>query len=637
MLTGPVQAVFEGTAGCNPAGRPQRAPAAQKALLAGRTAAGGLCSTRQGQARGPVLFWRNRAYSCSRALARLLIRKRGSSMQPNLNFSRLGGNYLFSEVRARTRAFCEAHPGVRVTDLGVGDVTLPLAAPVVRALRAACAEMGRRETFRGYGPAEGYAFLREALAARYARLGAHLARDIFVSDGAKSDLAAILALFSPHNTVLVPSPGYPCIWTPTLCAGGRCTPWLPRGKTAFAFAGAGHAGRCGISVQPGNPTARRLQRTAWPHGCAGRWAAARCWCLTQPMKAFIQDKALPHSIYQIEGARECAIEIGSFFQSAGFTGLRCGWAVVPQALRAGGVPLRGLYARWRAISTNGVAYPCSARRPPRLSCEGRAAVAKTFRPTAKMHRCFAAALQQAGVWYCGAKTAPICGWKRRAAWALGRCLNTCCTRRACPARRAWALGQRARAISVCRPLAMPRPPNARSAAVPFPWACWRANEGKAQNGPPARRKRRPGAILQPSGLRPGAVLRCLFLILHKGNELAHQLHLLRRKIGRKLNGVLIAPVYVRGVAPVRAWLAHQPQQVIEGNIKNFRQLYFGLVVRVAVAALVTGNGERRYRKLTPQAVLRKPFIAPKFLQQFTFHNQAPPFPALKILLSSSYI
>ena len=95
-------------------------------------------------------------------------------MQPNLNFSRLGENYLFSEVRARTRAFCEAHPGVRVTDLGVGDVTLPLAAPVVRALRAACAEMGRRETFRGYGPAEGYAFLREALAARYARLGARI-------------------------------------------------------------------------------------------------------------------------------------------------------------------------------------------------------------------------------------------------------------------------------------------------------------------------------------------------------------------------------------------------------------------------------------------------------------------------------
>lgn len=418
-------------------------------------------------------------------------------MQPNLNFSRLGENYLFSEVRARTRAFCEAHPGVRVTDLGVGDVTLPLAAPVVRALRAACAEMGRRETFRGYGPAEGYAFLREALAARYARLGARISpEDIFVSDGAKSDLAAILALFSPHNTVLVPSPGYPVYMDTNLVCGRQVHTLAATRENGFLpLPGPGTQAGVVYLCSPGNPTGAAYSAdglAAWV-----RWALGSGALLVfdAAYEAFIQDKALPHSIYQIEGARECAIEIGSFSKSAGFTGLRCGWAVVPQALRAGGVPLRGLYARWRAISTNGVAYPVQRAAAAALSCEGRAAVAKNIQAYRKMHRCLPRRCSRRACGIAGAKTAPICGWKRRAAWALGRCLNTCCTRRACPARRAWALGQRARAISVCRPLAMPRPPNAPQRGCAFPWACWRANEGQGTKRPPARRKRRPGAIL----------------------------------------------------------------------------------------------------------------------------------------------
>ena len=329
-------------------------------------------------------------------------------MQPNLNFSRLGENYLFSEVRARTRAFCEAHPGVRVTDLGVGDVTLPLAAPVVRALRAACAEMGRRETFRGYGPAEGYAFLREALAARYARLGARISpEDIFVSDGAKSDLTAILALFSPHNTVLVPSPGYPVYVDTNLVCGRQVHTLAATRENGFLpLPGPGTQAGVVYLCSPGNPTGAAYSAdglAAWV-----RWALGSGALLVfdAAYEAFIQDKALPHSIYQIEGARECAIEIGSFSKSAGFTGLRCGWAVVPQALRAGGVPLRGLYARWRAISTNGVAYPVQRAAAAALSCEGRAAVAKNIQAYRKNAQVLAAALQQAGVWYCGGKNSP---------------------------------------------------------------------------------------------------------------------------------------------------------------------------------------------------------------------------------------
>ena len=261
-------------------------------------------------------------------------------MQPNLNFSRLGENYLFSEVRARTRAFCEAHPGVRVTDLGVGDVTLPLAAPVVRALRAASAEMGRRETFRGYGPAEGYALLREALAARYARLGARISpEDIFVSDGAKSDLSAILALFSPQNTVLVTSPVYPVYVDTNLVCGRRVQTLAATRENGFLpLPGPDTQADIVYLCSPGNPTGAAYSMdglAAWV-----RWALGHGALLVfdAAYEAFIQDKALPRSIYQVEGARECAIEIGSFSKSAGFTGLRCGWAVVPQALRAGGVP-----------------------------------------------------------------------------------------------------------------------------------------------------------------------------------------------------------------------------------------------------------------------------------------------------------
>lgn len=145
---------------------------------------------------------------------------------------------------------------MRVTDLGVGDVTLPLAAPVVRALRAASAEMGRRETFRGYGPAEGYAFLREALAARYARLGARISpEDIFVSDGAKSDLSAILALFSPQNTVLVTSPVYPVYVDTNLVCGRRVQTLAATRENGFLpLPGPDTQADIVYLCSPGNPT-----------------------------------------------------------------------------------------------------------------------------------------------------------------------------------------------------------------------------------------------------------------------------------------------------------------------------------------------------------------------------------------------
>lgn len=329
-------------------------------------------------------------------------------MQPNLNFSHLGENYLFSEVRARTRAFCEAHPGVRVTDLGVGDVTLPLAPPVVRALRAAAAEMGRKETFRGYGPAQGYAFLREALAARYAKRAARISPDdIFISDGAKSDLCAILALFSAQNTVLIASPAYPVYADTNLVCGREIHTLAATRENGFLpLPGPDTHADIVYLCSPNNPTGAVYDAdglSAWVRWALGCGAVL---VFDAAYEAFVQDKALPHSIYEIEGARECAIEIGSFSKSAGFTGLRCGWTVVPEKLRVCGVPLRGLYSRWRAVSTNGVSYPVQRAAAAALGQEGQAAVERNLHVYRKNAQVLAAALDKAGVWYCGGKNSP---------------------------------------------------------------------------------------------------------------------------------------------------------------------------------------------------------------------------------------
>jgi LL-diaminopimelate aminotransferase len=294
---------------------------------------------------------------------------------PRLNehYLNLKASYLFSEIRRRTRAFTDAHPGVRLIDLGIGDVTRPLPAAAIRAVHEAADEMARPETFRGYGPYAGYEFLRAEIAthdfgARGVKVGVD---EIFVSDGGKSDSANLQELFARECVVALMDPVYPVYADSNVVAGrsgaadasGRyagivylpCTaendfvPALPAGQVDLIYL-----------CYPNNPTGAVATREALQRWVDYARAHEAVILYDAAYEAYIRDDTTPHSIYEIPGARQVAIECRSFSKNAGFTGMRLAYTVVPAELRgrAGGttVSLNQLWARRTAIHSNGPSY-----------------------------------------------------------------------------------------------------------------------------------------------------------------------------------------------------------------------------------------------------------------------------------------
>jgi len=293
----------------------------------------------------------------------------------NENYQKLQAGYLFPEIGRRVRAYQEQHPDAPVIRLGIGDVTLPLAPAVVEALHAAADEMGTAEGFRGYGPEAGAEdFLLDAIREHdFASRGVSLERDeIFVSDGSKQDSGNIQEIFGQDCTIAVTDPVYP-VYVDTNVMAGRTGAADDDGRYAgitylpatpdngFTPAPPGSRVDLAYLCSPNNPTgavASRENLAAWV-----AWARANDAVLIfdAAYDAFIQDPALPRSIYEIEGARECAIEMRSFSKRAGFTGVRCAYTVVPKALTgsAGGgerVSLNALWGRRHATKFNGVPY-----------------------------------------------------------------------------------------------------------------------------------------------------------------------------------------------------------------------------------------------------------------------------------------
>jgi LL-diaminopimelate aminotransferase len=292
----------------------------------------------------------------------------------NDHYLELKSSYLFSEIANRVRAFGEAHPGARLIRLGIGDVTRPLPPAVIRALHDATDEMGRGETFKGYGPETGYAFLTELIAAHdYGARGVTIAPDeIFVSDGTKSDSGNIQEIFAPECVVALTDPVYPVYVDSNVMAGraGRAEAsgrydrlvYLPcTAENGFTPALPDRPVDLIYLCYPNNPTGAVLGRDelrAWVdhahrHGAVILYDAA--------YEAYIRDPEVPHSIFEIEGAREVAIEFRSFSKSAGFTGTRCAFAVVPKELQgrsATGEPvsLHALWFRRQSTKFNGAPY-----------------------------------------------------------------------------------------------------------------------------------------------------------------------------------------------------------------------------------------------------------------------------------------
>ena len=324
-------------------------------------------------------------------------------MKVNKNYAKLETSYLFPTISRKVAEYQSQHPEAKIIKLGIGDVTLPLAPAVVTALEKAVAEMGKKETFRGYGPEQGYEFLKEEIQKYYAKRQVALKMDeIFISDGAKSDIGNILDLFDTDNVVLVPDPVYP-VYVDTNIMAGR--------KIIFANATAEnhflplpdknvHADIIYI-CSPNNPTGavyNKEQLQAWVDYALKEEAII---LFDGAYEAFIQDESLPRSIYEIEGAAKCAIEICSFSKTAGFTGLRCGYTIVPEGLDFEGLNLNKMWLRRQTTKYNGVPYIVQRAAAAVFSEEGQKQTKEAIAYYKENIRTISQALDELGIWYVG--------------------------------------------------------------------------------------------------------------------------------------------------------------------------------------------------------------------------------------------
>ena len=329
-------------------------------------------------------------------------------MNFNKNFSKLAESYLFAEVARRASAFAFTHPDKKLLNLGIGDVTQPLAPEAVKAVRAAAEEMSVSKTFKGYGPYEGYAFLREAISGYYSSLGVGISpHEIFVSDGAKSDLGNILDIFSVDNTVLIPDPVYP-VYADTNVMAGR--------KIIFADAtpqnGFLPMPDDGIKADiiyicsPNNPTGAaysKEQLAKWVEYANGKGAII---LYDAAYEAFVSDDSLARSIFQVEGARTCAIEICSLSKMAGFTGMRCGYTVICGELEREGVSANKLWLRRQSAKFNGTPYIVQRGAAAVFSKEGQRQIKETLGYYKENAKTISGALDEAGIFYTGGRNSP---------------------------------------------------------------------------------------------------------------------------------------------------------------------------------------------------------------------------------------
>jgi len=307
----------------------------------------------------------------------------------NEHYLKLQAGYLFPEISRRVQAFCESHPhqAAQLVRLGIGDVTEPLPAAAIAALHRAADEMGRRETFRGYGPEQGYDFLRHAIAHNDFRArDVQVADDeIFVSDGSKCDCGNILDILSPRNRVAVMDPVYP-VYVDTNVMAGHTGPADPQGaysglvylpctpENNFVPSLPAEPVDLIYLCYPNNPT--REQLAAWVDYARHHRALI---LYDAAYEAYITDPALPRSIFEIPGARSCAIEFRSFSKNGGFTGTRCAFTVVPRELEAAGPdgqarPLHALWLRRTTTKFNGVSYLVQRAAESLYTAEGKSQI-----------------------------------------------------------------------------------------------------------------------------------------------------------------------------------------------------------------------------------------------------------------------
>ena len=330
-------------------------------------------------------------------------------MKLNKHYSELNESYLFSTIAHKVAAYQKANPDKDIIRLGIGDVTLPLAKSVTDAMLKAVEEQGKKETFHGYIPSEqGYEFLRSAIQKYYAGHGVELdMAEIFVSDGAKSDLGNLLDLFDVDNTVLVPDPVYPVYVDDNVMAGRKILYMSASAENNFLPMPDDNVHADIVYLcSPNNPTGATYtvdQLKEWV-----RWAKANNALILfdAAYECFVSEPGLARSIYEVEGAKDCAVEVCSFSKIAGFTGTRCGYTVVPQAIVSDSQSLNKMWLRRQTTKFNGVPYIVQKGAAACFTEEGMKQIKETLGYYKQNAKVLAATLDELGIWYTGGKSSP---------------------------------------------------------------------------------------------------------------------------------------------------------------------------------------------------------------------------------------
>ena len=329
-------------------------------------------------------------------------------VKPNMHYADLKDSYLFYNIAQKTKKYLEENPDKHLYRMGIGDVSLPLCQSVIKALHEAVEDQAVKEKFHGYMPECGATFLREAIAKYYAEKGVNLQNDeVFVSSGASDELGDILDLFDKKSTALVIEPAYPAYVDANIMVGrkivhltsGRENGFLPEPdknlKADLLYI-----------CSPNNPTGAVFNKKnlkkwvdyANENGAVILFDAA--------YEAFIEEEDLPHSIFEIEGARTCAIEICSLSKTAGFTGTRLGYTIVPKELMRNGMCFHDMWVRNRTTKTNGVSYIIQKGAAAVFTPEGQREIHENIQIYKNNAKVLMETLDELGIWYCGGKNAP---------------------------------------------------------------------------------------------------------------------------------------------------------------------------------------------------------------------------------------
>ena len=327
---------------------------------------------------------------------------------PNMHYRDLKESYLFAGIAQKVKKYQMEHPEKHIYRMGIGDVSLPLCDAVIAALHEGVADQANKETFHGYMPECGAQFLRETVAKHYAERGVILdADEVFVSSGASDELGDILDLFDRSSSALVIEPAYPAYVDANVIAGreivhlasGKEDGFLPEPREDF---------KADILYicSPNNPTGavfNRNQLQAWVDFANENGAII---LFDAAYEAFIEDETLPHSIFELDGAETCAIEICSLSKTAGFTGTRLGYTVIPKALNRCGMNFNAMWVRNRTTKTNGVSYIIQKGGAAVFTSEGQAQIKANIQIYKNNAKVLMEALDQLGIWYTGGKNAP---------------------------------------------------------------------------------------------------------------------------------------------------------------------------------------------------------------------------------------